>query len=417
MKRLLVIASLLASPLVASAYDVKTTPSGADVHWKAGSIIVTPALTPAPTGTTTDAATAALTASVATWQNALVGTDVSIEVASAPVVASTHTNDGVSTVRFALSADDPDIEAGVLALTFVQYQTTSGVAVDADLVMNASSFTWGAGSSDCVKEYDLESALTHELGHALGLAHAIGHPEATMYATGEACETTKRDLSPDDRAGLDSLYRASTTSTDPSMGSGGCSSTGGGALLPVVIALALLFRRRLAVVSVVAALAVPVSAAQLRALTIEDLAHDAVIVVRGHVVASAVTPRGPIETDTTLAGDECLAGPCPGTAVIRRRGGERDDVGLLVDAEAALQPGSEIVVYLRRDRTGTLRVLGGIQGLWQLSRSDTWVRDLRGQHVLVTDHWEPGSAETITLTMLRTRTVDARANAADTTQR
>ncbi len=406
MKRLLVIASLFASPL-ASAYDVKTTPSGAEVHWKAGAIVLTPALAPAPTGITTDAATAVLSASIATWQTALAGTLISIEQASTPVAASSHTNDGVSTVRFAMSADDPDIEAGVLALTFVQYQTSTGVAVDADVVMNASGFTWGLGATDCAKEYDLESALTHELGHALGLAHAIGHPEATMFATGQACETTKRDLSPDDQAGLDSLYRAPATSEMGS--SGGCSSTSGGALLPIVFALALLVRRRVAsagvagVVAVVTAISVPVGAAQLRALAIEDLAHDAVMIVRGHVVASEVTPSGPIETDATLAVDECLAGPCPTTVVVRRRGGERDGIGVMVDVEAVPTIGTEVVVYLRRDRAGTLHVLGGVQGLWQLAKGGVWVRDLRGQHVRVADHWEEGATEAVTLAALRQR--------------
>ena len=414
MKRFLVIASLVASPIVASAYDVKTTPAGADVHWKAGAVVMTPALAPAPTGISVDAATAALTASVATWQQALEGTEVSIEAAAAPVTAAPHTNDGISSVRFALTADDPDIEAGVLALTFVQYQTSTGVAVDADVVMNASDFTWGFGASDCVKEYDLESALTHELGHALGLAHSIGHPDATMFATGEACETTKRDLAADDQAGLDSLYRA-PAAMDPAE-AGGCSTTGGGALLPVVLALAVLFRRRYAVIAL--ALAAPLAdAAQLRSLSIEDLSRDAAMIVRGHVVAAAVTPTGAIETDATLAIDECLAGPCPTTTVIRRRGGERGDVGVMVDAEAQLAPGTEVVVYLRRDRAGALRVLGGVQGVWQLAKGSLFVRDLRGQHVQIDDHWQAGAAETLDLATLRARTLDARASQPDTARR
>ena len=59
---------------------------------------------------------------------------------------------------------------------------------------------------DCQDAYDLEGTLTHELGHLIGLAHSQDET-ATMYATGGPCETLKRDIEPDDRAGADYLYR------------------------------------------------------------------------------------------------------------------------------------------------------------------------------------------------------------------
>jgi MYXO-CTERM domain-containing protein len=411
MKRFLVAAGLLMQPLVSSAYVVKQTSTGADVHWADGSVIMTPALTPVPSGVTTDEATIALRASVATWQAALDGTGVALELAPDPVTPASHVNDGVNSVRFAVAPDDADVEPGVLALTFISFQTGTGVAVDADVVMNASDFTWTTGVTACVKEYDLESALTHELGHALGLAHALGHSEATMYATGQACETTKRTLADDDQAGLDSLYRTPGM-TDPGMGAGGCSTSrnAGFAMLPLVLALALALRRRrrLAVVAAVA-VAFPVGAAQLRQLTIEELSRDAVMVVHGRVIAVATTPDGAIETDVTIVVDDCIAGTCPATVIVRRRGGERDGVGVWVDAEAQSAVGTEVVTYLRRDRSGTLRVLGGVQGLWQIVDHFA-VRDLRGQHVLVDGQWQAGDAEVVELDVLRARTFDARVN-------
>ena len=394
MKRLIALATLVMSPLVAHAYDVKTTTTGAPVHWADGAVVMTPALSPTPTGVTTDAATVVLGNSVATWQAELEGTGVTLSAAPAPIAASNHINDGINSVRFAFDASDPDIEAGVLALTFVSFHTDSGIAVDADVVMNAVDFTWATSVDTCAKEYDLESALTHEVGHALGMAHSIGHPDATMYATGEACETQKRSLTADDTAGLDSLYKP-----DPA-GSGGCSATSHAVgLLPIVGALAFLLRRRRVAVALLA-VAVPASAAQLRRLSVEELSEAAVMVVRGYVVRSAPSPDAAIETDATIVVDECLAGTCPRSVVVRHRGGERDGITLSVDAEANPAIGDAVVIYLRRDASGHFRTYAGVQGLWQV-QGKVAVRDLQGQHLRVDDHWQVGDLETVELDDLR----------------
>jgi MYXO-CTERM domain-containing protein len=374
---------------------------------------MTPAFTPAPSAISIADATAALAASAATWQVALDGTAVTFAMSPATATAAAHTNDGVNTVRWALEPTDPDIEPGVLGLTFLSYRTGDGVALDADVVMNATDFTWVTMTTSCAKEYDLQSALTHELCHALGLAHAIGHPDATMYATGQACDTGKRSIEADDRAGIDSLYRTAATAPAP----GGCStgSPSGLAMLPIVAALGLVLRRRRALAAglVAASLTVPASAAQLRRLPLEELGRDAAMVVRGHVIAEAPARDGAFETEATLVVDECLAGTCPATTVVRRRGGEHDGIGLWVDAEAPLAVGQDVVVYLRRDVAGRLRVLGGVQGLWQLvtpagSTAAIAVRDLRGQHIRVDDAWVDGELEGIRLDDLRTRTRTAR---------
>jgi len=64
------------------------------------------------------------------------------------------------------------------------------------------------------------------------------------------------------------------------------------------------------------------------------------------------------------------------------------------------------VMYLRRDRAGHLRVLGGVQGLWQVVRGasgDVAVRDLRGEDLRVADHWEPGEREMMPVARLPRR--------------
>jgi hypothetical protein len=407
------VATTVALAPLASGFTLTTTKSGAPVHWEPREVALVPALLPAPARITTASAREAIEAAAATWQLALGGAGVEIGQASKSATAAPHRNDGVNMVRWALDKNDPDIEHGVLALTFVSYRASDGVIEDTDIVLNAADFTWTTAMAGCKGEYDLESALTHELGHALGLAHAAGHPEATMFATGTSCEATKRDLASDDQAGLLMLY--------PAVGeAGGCSTSGGrggaGGLVVIAIVGLVARKRRTAAGAVVAVLArrrrtaacavmigvigmaTRADASQLHRLELADLGQDATLVVRGHVMTVTAGAGDALETDSEIAVDECLSGDCPATVHVVRRGGERDGVGLWVDGEAAPEPGTEVVVYLRHDPRGRLRVLGGVQGLLHVvatSQGVFAVRDLRGQHLLADGVWQSGTLEAV----------------------
>jgi len=398
-------------PRVAAAYDLTSSSTGQPVHWAPGSVTFTAPLSPSPSSIDAAAARQSLVAAVATWQAALVDHDVDVELADGSAVAAPHTTDGVNTVRFAVAKSDPDLEAGLLARTFVAYSTKDGTLHDTDVVLDAVDYTWTVDPSHCGNEYDLVSALTHELGHAVGLAHSIGHPEATMYATGDACETEKRDLAADDVAGIAELYPPS------SGGGGGCAAGGDVSLGVLVIAAFMVATRRSwrsrailrlsALVGMILVAFVPAQAAQLRRLSLAELAERAVFVVRGTVTESAVTPE--LETDATVAVAECLGGSCPAQLVVRRHGGERDGHGLLVDGEARLSIGDEVVLYVRLDGERHARVLGGVQGAWRVEHTATTarcIRDLRGDRVLGASGWQAGEREVIDLAALRA-SVDA----------
>lgn len=411
-----VAATIAASPR-ASAFTITTSNNGTHVHWEPHQIELVPALLPAPAQIDGASASAALDAAAMTWQIALGGADLGIGKAPQAAAAAPHQNDGINTVRWALDKSDPDIEHGVLALTFVSYRAADGVIEDADIVLNAADFTWTTAMVGCKAEYDLESALTHEIGHALGLAHSVGHPEATMFATGTSCETQKRDLAGDDQAGLVMLYPASAEA-------GGCATTGGSGAggFMVLAAAAVLARKRRAAATVVVAvlarrrraaacavaigviaMATRADASQLRRLELADLGNSAALVVRGHVMTVTAVRGEALETDSEIAVDDCLSGDCPATVHVVRRGGERDGVGLWVDGEAAPEPGTEVVVYLRSDTRGRLRVLGGVQGLLRVvatSQGVFAVRDLRGQHLLVDGVWQSGTLEAVRIDSL-----------------
>lgn len=89
-------------------------------------------------------------------------------------------------------------DEGQLALTTVTFKKDTGELVDADMEINATESISTTGAPET---YDLESIITHEVGHVLGLAHSPD-PTATMrprYPTGD---TTLRDLAQDDVCGI-----------------------------------------------------------------------------------------------------------------------------------------------------------------------------------------------------------------------
>jgi uncharacterized protein (TIGR03382 family) len=93
-----------------------------------------------------------------------------------------------------------DHSDGTIGLTTVTYSTRSGVAVDADIELNASAFLFTTISSPpcelgreavtCVA-YDVQNTTTHEIGHAVGFDH-VPDPASTMAATAAVGETSKR---------------------------------------------------------------------------------------------------------------------------------------------------------------------------------------------------------------------------------
>lgn len=164
----------------------------------------------------------------------------------------------------------------IVALTSVLYDPSTGRILSADMELNgwdgvtgpidrtSPSHGWyftcwpGAQPATTCATYgqggctyiDLQNTVTHEAGHFLGLAHpctttgAPGLPACptndprTMAPTTSPGDVGKRDLSPDDVAGVCAIYPAS---------GGGCacgSGTGAGTASLLLVALALRPRRR-----------------------------------------------------------------------------------------------------------------------------------------------------------------------------
>jgi hypothetical protein len=93
--------------------------------------------------------------------------------------------------------------ATTIALTTLSVDTKTGRILDADVELN--SFRVNITTSDVNVGADLQSIVTHESGHFLGLAHS---PVATstMFANYTPSSLDIRTLDPDDEAGICAAY-------------------------------------------------------------------------------------------------------------------------------------------------------------------------------------------------------------------
>jgi uncharacterized protein (TIGR03382 family) len=164
----------------------------------------------------------------------------------------------------------------VLALTTTTLSLSSAVILDADIEFNAAPGLGGATgwfftvvdsppcppgqpAANCVHT-DVRNALTHEIGHAIGLDHA-DDPASTMYYSAPSGELIKRVIDRGTSAGFCDIYPKELPANgcdDPgeirakviaeNEGSGGlfgCSAAGGNTGLAVLGVLAgWLVRRR-----------------------------------------------------------------------------------------------------------------------------------------------------------------------------
>ncbi len=110
----------------------------------------------------------------------------------------------------ALAADNTtltDPRSGELALTTLTFVASTGQILDADIEINSAEYDIrpieaGAARSGA---YDLQTVLTHEGGHFLGMGHS-DEREAMMFARSVAADTPTRALGADDGAALCDAY-------------------------------------------------------------------------------------------------------------------------------------------------------------------------------------------------------------------
>jgi hypothetical protein len=146
--------------------------------------------------------------------------------------------------------------SSALAVTSVFKNAKTGEILDADIEINAVNYAWGNLVTQpdlaSLNTMDFQYALTHELGHVIGLDHSCydgndarlndntGTPEldcyknstlpssvaqAIMYPSVDltGAKTKQRDLSPDDQQGDCDIYPHTHDACPASPAPGGCS--------------------------------------------------------------------------------------------------------------------------------------------------------------------------------------------------
>jgi hypothetical protein len=94
--------------------------------------------------------------------------------------------------------------ANTLGLTTVTFNPDTGEIYDADTEIN-SSIPLAVDDPVSDSAFDLQSIMTHEAGHFLGLAHS-GDINASMWAFYAPGSVNKRTLTADDTDGICSIY-------------------------------------------------------------------------------------------------------------------------------------------------------------------------------------------------------------------
>lgn len=90
-----------------------------------------------------------------------------------------------------------------IALTTITFAVESGEILDADIEVNSANVELSTGDDNVTS--DLQSVLTHELGHFFGLAHSRVST-ATMNANYDRGDISFRSLSTDDASGICAIY-------------------------------------------------------------------------------------------------------------------------------------------------------------------------------------------------------------------
>lgn len=123
-----------------------------------------------------------------------------------PAAINTVGQDSVNLVSFGDTTFP--MGSGTLAVTLNYFSSQTGITNEADILFNPNQLWSTSGESG---RYDLQSIMTHEIGHFLGLDHS-GMISSVMSPFGLPTQIDQRTLQYDDVAGISEIYPAGSPS-------------------------------------------------------------------------------------------------------------------------------------------------------------------------------------------------------------
>ena len=195
---------------------------GVPVYWEGGATTLDVSAAGSPLwGISGEDLEAATSAAAATWQDVTCagGDKPAIQVAPPALVPDPvpeFDKDGPNDNVVVFVDDAWAHEVDALAKTSLGFYVSSGILLDADIELNSDKFAFTVSGEP--GRADLQSVLTHEIGHVLGLDHS-DVPGATMAARANSSATEAlRTLHQDDIDAICSVYPPSKPPEDD----GGC---------------------------------------------------------------------------------------------------------------------------------------------------------------------------------------------------
>ena len=184
---------LLALPTY--AFDVQTNDLGQDLSWADMPISYQIDLGDMPDALSRDEWIATIDAAFDTWAQ-VEGAAVQFERQGVSDSTGLSDSDGVNRVWFS-SEFEGDVQTGATTTLFLG---SGGQPRGFDIAINTEQ-PWSLDGNGP----DALAALTHEVGHVLGLDHS-DVADATMYASMKPSDQFRRELHDDDQAGAQHLY-------------------------------------------------------------------------------------------------------------------------------------------------------------------------------------------------------------------
>lgn len=191
-------------PDIAYAYTQKYTSTGRLVHWNRSQIELTVVRVDSCRRFCPDETEVfgSLQRAAETWN----------EIPTSPTIniteSTTNPEWGIDGVNGVYLVERWPFSFRALAVTLTTYNDNTGQLIDTDIIINGEM---PFGFSGDRNSYDLDTVLTHELGHVLGLDES-NVPGSTMFPDTRRGETNRRELSTDDVDGIMSLYQTVPTS-------------------------------------------------------------------------------------------------------------------------------------------------------------------------------------------------------------